>query len=590
MASDPRGADGREELPASHLLWLVALVLGIAFLLLEPLLTFAVFGSDTGEYVGLTQSLLSTGHLPHLYQGWGTAYPDFPGTFLLGATVAGVTGSSALSTLSLTLPVIAALSVLPLFLLFRRIFPNDSVAILGAAIASVAFPRTFSLAHPAPLALGDVLAVTALWMFVEGRRDPRWYLPLALTSGALIVTHHLSSYFFVLLTLGGLLAFELYRPTMWSRRFPLRELVFLGAFLTILLAYWAAYAQAFLPKVSGGLVAPGLSTFLAFDTLAIVAVVLVGGTILWRRKHAPRASHVRFPSDRSVLRDASILLVATFAGALLLVSVPLPGTDQTTTVAAVVFFAPILALVFLASGTRRLVTASRLGPLVLGLLGMVGVSALATLATNNAVVSPARHAEYLVIPLALLVAVGIGRLVGRWEGRWGRPGILAGAVVALLLVSANGAIANPPQADFGGFQEGLTYGDAALWGWTGIALAPGSVVASDHRLSSMVFGLDRNPATWDSTPELFTGCSLPQALGELHGGLVPGSGEPRVVPLDAVAVDATMRGGVALDPSALAKPMSSCAIAWFSSPPFVPLYVNGLEAVYWVDGPIGPPP
>ena len=81
-------------------------------------------------------------------------------------------------------------------------------------------PRMFSLAHPAPLALGDLFVVAALWMFVEGRRDVRWYFPLALTGGALIVTHHLSTYFFLVSALGSLILLELAVPGRWSRRLP----------------------------------------------------------------------------------------------------------------------------------------------------------------------------------------------------------------------------------------------------------------------------------------------------------------------------------------------------------------------------------
>ena len=61
--------------------------------------------------------------------------------------------------------------MLPLFLLFRRLYPHDAVALLAAAIASIAMPRLFSIAHAAPVALGDFLGVAALWMFVESRRD-----------------------------------------------------------------------------------------------------------------------------------------------------------------------------------------------------------------------------------------------------------------------------------------------------------------------------------------------------------------------------------------------------------------------------------
>jgi hypothetical protein len=585
MADAPAEDGGRSEPPlALHdFLWLFALTAAVVFLFLEPLLSYPVFGSDTGEYFQLSQAIASTGHLPGTYNGWGSAYPDFPGTFLLTAAVAGASGAGVFTALSLVVPTVAALSVLPLFLLFRRIFPNDTVAIVGAALASVMFPRAFSIAHPAPLALGDFLVIAALWMFVEGRRDARWYGPLALTAAALVVTHHLSSYFFVVSALGSLLVLELWKPFAWSKRFPIRELAFAGAFLAGLFAFWFAYARSFLPTVSEGAIGSGAAELLLFEAAAVVSVVLVGVLIRWRRGWRPAPLKVRRPSDASVLRDLAIILAATFIGIGLIVYVNLPGTGQRTTPDAILFFAPVLVTLALASGTRRLMTASRLGPLAIAWLTAVGISALVAVATADPVLSPARHAEYLVIPLGLLVAVGLGRLVARAGDRAGRPAWVAGSVAIVVLIAANAAIVYPPPADLGGFQEGMSYQDAALWGWTGIALPPSATVASDHRLSSMIFGFDGNYATWDSTPALFIGSNRSAAFAELQASDAPHN----LRPVDAVAIDATMRSGVALDPGQLAPPMSASAITWLSGFPFVPVYENGPAIVYWVAGPVG---
>ncbi|HEV2166773.1 MAG TPA: hypothetical protein VGS23_07375 [Thermoplasmata archaeon] len=576
-----------DRLDLGHLLWVFALVGAAVFLVLEPLLAFPIFGSDTGEYYRLTASIAQTGHLPASYLGWGSAYPDFPGTFLLAASAAGSAGVDALTSLAVVVPVIAALSVMPLFLLFRRVYPNDTIAIVGAGLATVAFPRIFSLAHPAPLAIGDFFVVAALWMFVEGRRDVRWYLPLALTSGALVVTHHLSSYFFVVGALGGLLIVELYRPGAWSPRFPLRELAFGTAFLLGLFAFWFVEAKSFLPTVSEGGIGNGPLLLLGFESAAVVGMVAFGLLLRWRRARPRPRGFVRLPTDRSVLRDFALIFGGTVVGVLVITTVPLPGTNQTTTIGAVLYFLPILAVIALAAGTRRLVGASRLGPWTIAWLTAVGLSALLAIATSDPVISPARHAEYLVVPLGLLVAIGIGRLVARSGDRWGRPAVLAGGTAVLLLLAANAAIAYPPPADFGGFQEGLTNGDAALWGWAAVGLPENAVVASDHRLSSMIFGFDGNRATWDSTPALFTGSNWTSAAHELEGSLAP----HQIEPIDAVALDGTMRtAGVALDPGALAVPLSAAATTWFQSPAFVPLYENGPQVVYWVDGPVSASP
>jgi hypothetical protein len=582
--------------------FLFGLALVLVFLALEPYLSYAVFGSDTGEYFHLTATLLATGHLPvgAAYGGWGTAYPDFPGIFVLAGAGGGAMGLDPFTALTVIIPVVAVLSVFPLFLLFRRLYPQDSVALLGAAIASLAMPRLFSIAHAAPLALGDFLGVATLWMFLESRRDPRWYVPLSLTGGALIVTHHLSTYFFVVGALGGLLFLELWRPGLWSRRFPAREFVFLGGFLTATFLFWfygttSFVAKVILPAFPGAIAATPSLAFATLEGAGLAAVLLAAFLVRFRRaRFRPHRAWVRLPTDRSVLRDFVILLVGVFGGIALLLVVALPGTTQKTSAAAILWFSPVLALALFASGSRKQLTPARLGPFTLAWVGALALAAIVALGSGlvpnsslggyaNAI-PPARFAEYLFIPLGLLVAVGLARLVARAGDRAGRRAFLAASLGVVVLLAANAAIVYPPQADLGNFEEGLTHGDAGLWMWIGISGPRSAVVASDHRLSSMIFGFDGNRATWGSTPALFTGSNWSAAVAELRDSNAPTS----PFPIDLVAVDSVMYTGVALNPSGAALPLSSAAIAWFGALPFVLLYENGADVVYLVDAPLLP--
>lgn len=580
-------------------LLLGAVGLLLVFLALEPYLSYALFGSDSGEYFRLTSDLVTAGTVPHgaAYTGWGTAYPDFPGIFLLAGAGAEALGVNTFSALTLIVPVVAVLSFFPLFLLFRRFYPHDPVALLGAALASVAMPRLFSIAHPAPLALGDFLCVAALWMLVESRHDSRWYVPLSLTGGALIVTHHLSSYFFAVSALGAVLFLELWRPGLWSRRFPTRELSFVAGFVTVTFVFWFYGTTSFVTTVLlRGLPHATYTGFALLEGVALLAVGLSALLIRWRRAGGPSTRPwVSLPRDRSLVRDASVIAVLVFAAVVVLLFVPVPGTTQKTSAVTIVWFVPVLVLGLLCAGSRRTLTPARLGPFALTWTGALGLSAAAMLALSEvgsvtgqvtvenfaATLSAERHVEYLLIPIGLLVAVGTARLVARAGDAYGRRAWVAASVGVVVLVAANAAIVYPPQADFGGFEEGLTNGDAALWMWVGIAAPPTWVVASDHRLSSMVFGFDGNPATWVTTPELFTGSNWSAAAAELRSTGAPNPAEPRAV--DLVLVDATMYGGVALDPSKLAVPLSPSAILWFEQLPFVPLYENGQDVVYLVD-------
>jgi len=288
-----------------------------------------------------------------------------------------------------------------------------------------------------------------------------------------------------------------------------------------------------------------------------------------------------------------MICAITFGAIFVLVFVPVPGTTQVTTPAAILWFSPVLALGIACAGSRRMLSPARLGPFALTWVGALGLSAGAMIVLSlvapalpgspaagiSSTLSPYRHVEYLFIPIGLLVAVGLGRGVTRLGDRAGRRAFTAACLGVVVLVAANAAIVYPPQNDFGGFEEGLTHGDAALWMWVGIAAPPSWTVATDHRLSSMIFGFDGNPTTWFTTPALFTGTNWSSAAAELRSSGTPFTDRP----IDLVAVDAVMHSGVALDPSKPAPALSGSAAHWFGGLPFVPLYENGQSVVYLVD-------
>ncbi|MDE1819795.1 MAG: hypothetical protein KGJ23_02255 [Euryarchaeota archaeon] len=579
-----RGPDGCLR-PAALALLLGALALLTTFLGLEPLLLFGAWGSDSGEYALLSQSLLAHQRFwLQGYHGWGFGYPYFPGMFEVGAAVASATGADTLLSLELTVPILGALGVVPLFLLFRRLFPSDRVALLGAALSGVASTRLLVLSHAAPLTLGDLLWVASLWALVEQRRDARWWAVLSLTAPSLVLTHHLSSYFFLVSAVGLVVGVELFAPRRWSRRFPLRELAFLGAFSVALFVYWFDYAPPFAREISQGLL--GSSPLLA-PLGGILGVVVAGALIELRRRRALGgrgrwpAWSVRWPNRTHVVRDVLVLGGLIFGGLSLLFLVPLPGTGDKVTLLDLLWFTPTVLYVPLASGAKGVLPIPRLGPAGYTIMIAIGLSAIFALATGNIAIPADRHPEYLFVPLALVVAVVVGRALAsaRASPRRGAYAAALGAVVVLM--AANAATAYPPPSVLVGFQEGFTAQDLTLASWMATELSRGAHLASDHRLSDLYFfDSGGSPATWDNASCLFVGDRNLCAMAELKSSYLPNP--PLRGPVDVVAADATMvQSGVALDPSEPAVPMSPSALARLAGPGFVVLYSDGDQTVWW---------
>ena len=188
----------------STALALAAIVVAAIAIRLSPLLTSLYWGADFGEYFGILRFVSQNGVMPTHYLGWGTTYPWFPGMFFVQDAALGLGGIDLPTVLNLVVPILGGLAVLPIFLLSADVVRDDRVALFVAAFVAGVMPHVYSTSHTAPATLGDLLAFSGLLLFVRLRRDPRSLVPLLVVSLALVMTHHLSTYFLIPMVLGPL--------------------------------------------------------------------------------------------------------------------------------------------------------------------------------------------------------------------------------------------------------------------------------------------------------------------------------------------------------------------------------------------------
>src|SRR5437773_8315747 len=104
---------------------LAAILLAAIAIRLSPLWSFLYWGSDTGEYFAILQSLLRTHHVSTVYYGWGITYPYFPGVFFPQAAVVDLAGGDVPTVMNLLIPILGAFAVVRMFLPPARI-PTDA--------------------------------------------------------------------------------------------------------------------------------------------------------------------------------------------------------------------------------------------------------------------------------------------------------------------------------------------------------------------------------------------------------------------------------------------------------------------------------
>lgn len=553
----------------STALALAAIVVAAIAIRLSPLLTSLYWGADFGEYYGILRFVSQTGALPGRYLGWGTTYPWFPGMFLVQDAFLGLGGLDLPTVLNLLVPILGGLAVLPIFLLSADVVRDDRVALFVAAFVAGVMPHVYSTSHTAPATLGDLLAFSGLLLFVRLRRDPRAMVPLVLVTVALVMTHHLSTYFLLLMVLGTLVLRGLLRPFIWNEA-ARRQAFYAALLLVVTFAYWLGYATPFRDNILVDVnVQPWWILLVGFAGLLVLLalVILARRRVAWR--YRPRYPSLRYSGTMLLLALAFVygLGAATILGAV-------PGTSVALPPIVLVDFAPLLILAAFSSAGRKFFDFLDTNVATSAWFLALSASAVAGSVVATRVLIPYRHVEYLVVPVALLAGLGFFRILDlAGPSRAKRTAAIAAGV---LLLAGNFAFAIPPPSFVAGWNEATppVALDGALWARGHMS----GLVAADHMASTNLFGFGGVNATWDTTVAPFFAATWTEAVPGLLGVPSP-SGIHNVT---YVWLDVVETQGVELRVWQPAVPMSPAAIAKFNESPFIKVYDDGYAQSYWV--------
>ena len=536
---------------------------------LSPLWSFLYWGSDTGEYFSILRALVRSGHLSTTYYGWGVTYPYFPGMFFAQGGFVDLGGLDVPTTINLLVPILGALAVLPMFLVAHRMTGDDRFALFAASFPAGAIPVAYTAAHTAPATVGELLALAGLLCFVRLRTDGRAMVPLLLVTATLIATHHLSLYFFLIMVFGAIVLEGLARPWRWTAGAK-REVMFASALLGGTFVYWLGYATTFresiLPDVN-------IQPWWALLALFPAGLILLGGIIFARSRVAWRY-RTTYPALR---RPATAYLAAVgtiFVIGVVSVVIGVPATTFRVPATGLLYFVPLVLLLSFAASGRRFVDFLADGLAVNGWFVALLASAVVGIAVAPRVLIPYRHAEYLMIPLAIFAGMGFFRLLDLAGLRGGKRTFALGLCGVLL--AANAVAGIPPPSTLAGWREGTIPAalDPAYWARDHAS----GLVVSDHQGSTTVFGFGGVNATWDRTRDPF----LPEFANVPCAGLSDIVSPSGVKNGTYVWIDRDMEAGVRLTPWETAAPMDPAVIAKFDEAPFIKVFDNGYARLYWI--------
>ncbi|MFW5927781.1 MAG: hypothetical protein ACOCSL_01165 [Thermoplasmatota archaeon] len=471
------------------LLSLISITLFSLFMRTIPLFRYSMWGMDCGEYVYYTGKWVSTGSSYLNIDGWGQAYPYFPGLFVLSGSLSSITGISVLSS-TVFLPVIVS-SFVPLFvfLIAYKITIEWKSALLSSFFLSVVAPFVYNYSQPKPETLGFFLMALLLIFFVFlSKNTKKYYVLIIPTCLALVVTHHLSTYFLILFMFGGVFFSELSnRKSIENNLYRFYSYLLVTV---VAIFYWMVYADPFRRnRLYQALGTPYYTILLSPFVVPIFAYLLIK---LRRKKDYILPINIHRQNFKSFLKFALPPIIIGIVILLMAGFYRVPGREFKLGYHALIYV-PLLFLSVLSVEARKVIKVFREGMHVVGWFLLASMSMFLGLLTENSSLLPMRQLSFLLMPLSILLGLGIIQIVTLYNPfkKKNRNIILAIVAASLLLWSI--PFTYPAQESISGYQEGSEWDDVEAGVWS--TQIEGKI-ATDHRMSAVLFASGNDNLTW----------------------------------------------------------------------------------------------
>ncbi len=496
---------------------------------------------DSGEYLYYTHQWVNTGGAYLSIDGWGQAYPFFPGIFILGGGFHLLSGVDLIGSFMFVPVVVSALSPLFVFMIVHRVMNDWRPAILSAFLLTSLPPLIYGYSQPRPETLGFYLMLLILSLNITSlERHKKTSIPIVIALFSLIITHHLSTYFLILFFVGGIAVSKLWRRKEWKLDVVRTRLIIFFMILTFL--YWIFYSIPFGERRIEG--AFGFPSFTLVLVPFVFLVFLEFLTKIRRKFDFSISINLHKQDIRSFLIFSFLVLILitpvivqiTFG------SLPVRDIELGTTV---LLYLPMVFLGIFFVPSRKIIKALKEGPTLIGWFIFVMISMLVGFITQSSSLLPMRHFTFFLLTVSLLFGIGLFHFHGTVFNPNGKKRkTLVLGVLVIILVAYLIPLSYPSQERAGGYIEGVESEDmeAAFW----IKHTTTGKIAADHRLSGALFSVSNQEMTWTEGNEMYFSENFSEALKDLRDNNV-----------SYIIWDEEMKKGAAIVPGQNPEPLDS---------------------------------
>jgi len=531
-----------------------------------PLYEYSLWGMDCGEYFYYTHRWIETGGAYLSIDGWAQAYPFFPGMFILGGGFHLLSGIDLMRSMVFIPVVISALSPLFVFLVVHKIMDDWRPAVLSAFFFTSLPPIIYGYSQPRPETLGFFFMLLILSLSITSlERHKKTSVLMIIASLSLIVTHHLSTYFLILLFIGGIVSSKLWRRKKWKIDVLRTRLLILFLILTSL--YWIFYSVPFGEnRIKEALVFPSYTiVFMPF-----VFLVLLEFITKFRRKFdckVPINLHDQDIKYFGIFSLITLLLVIPFIIYITIGTFPVRQIELGYTV---LLYLPMIFLTLFVLPSRKLIKAFKEGPTLIGMVFFVIFSIILGIITQSSSLLPMRQFAFFLLVLSFLFGIGMFHFhTVLFNPNSNKMKTVVLGVIVMILVAYLVPLSYPSQERAGGYIEGVESEDmeAAFW----MNHATTEKIAADHRLSGALFSVSNQEVTWTDGDEMYFSDNFSLALEDLRENNV-----------SYIMWDEEMKRGAAIVPGQNPEPLNRTLMKRYHEE-FHMVYKSEEVVVYSVD-------
>lgn len=499
------------EIARNWLFWLIVITGAAIVMRSIPAWMNSAWGADFGIYYGLTSRLVDSQQIYGAYDGWGGSYNYFPVLYVISALGHWLTGMNLMWVMPKIAPIFGALAVFVFYFIVYELTKKRNIALLSSAFLAVIPFHVYQTSHAAPLTIGHFFMMLSLYLYIKYTKDSKYLLFLMISTMILIMSHHLTTYFF-LITLFLILVFKSVNTSLNKMS---KDIMYFTVASTMTFCYWIFVATPVFDRfmVYGMAIQPYqvIILFYAFVSTTLIGIYAIQNyksswVNLLKKLVSFDTPNIRRRALVYFLATILILLCVEFI--FLFVNFPVSGIRMKPL--SIVYSLPIvfffgfafMGLAYLRNLENRwFFQAWFCAPLC---------SFIYSLITYNGTLFPDRHIEYLVVPVCLFVAVGLIYLfkpkeepyVFSLSKRLSHPYIkVLFAIVVSCVVFSNAVAVYPVYDSLEWMDESIPEPTVNAIGWINKKLdSNDTVLATDLKLSKLLWAEGFN-STFDHTNE-----------------------------------------------------------------------------------------